>query len=238
MKLRYLPIALLVCLLAVPSLVRATSYIQDATMYHQNYSIYPYSYVIEPFNSTFYQSTNASGGVSQSTNKATLTQSAIDVVTANGGGTIYLKEVMLPAVTYGSTVRVIVDYQGSHTEYRNNLQVDCPSETHGTHTHTSGTTEQTIVELTPSVVTQIHNFWIDASNLTQAFTIKVYSKIDNATYVEVRAMRLENATVADGPGFPLKEQMIDTAWKITLTSVVAEGVSRSVYYRYFTETWG
>jgi hypothetical protein len=52
------------------SFVGATSYIGDSgtIMYHQKYSIYPYSYMIEPFNSTFYQSINASGYVYQSTN--------------------------------------------------------------------------------------------------------------------------------------------------------------------------
>jgi hypothetical protein len=91
MKLRYLPIALLVCLLAVPSLVRATSYIQDATMYHQNYSIYPYSYVIEPFNSTHYQSVNASGWVYQSTNASQVWNFAGANTSANGGGTVFAK---------------------------------------------------------------------------------------------------------------------------------------------------
>jgi hypothetical protein len=39
-------------------------------------------------------------------------------------------------------------------------------------------------------------------------------------------------------GLVLKEQMISTAWKITIQSTVAEGASRSIPYRYFTEVWG
>jgi hypothetical protein len=174
--------------------------------------------------------------------EAVVIQEAIDIIEAHGGGSLFLKEVQIGSVTYGSTVLIIEEYQGKRTYYRNNQKLrevgDCPIAVSGTHTHTSDTDEQTIVELTPTVVTKLHGLYLDTVNLTQAFTIKVYGKVDGTNYREIKSMRLENATVADGPAFALKEQMINTAWKITLTSAVVEGASRSVPYRYFTEVWG
>jgi hypothetical protein len=51
-------------------------------------------------------------------------------------------------------------------------------------------------------------------------------------------MRLADLTPADAEGLVLKEQIINTAWKITIQSTVAEGASRNIPYRYFTEVWG
>jgi hypothetical protein len=172
----------------------------------------------------------------------TVMQAVITLLEAGVGGSIYLKEGQVGTLTYGATILIIEDYHGHRTYYRNNQKLrevgDCPVVASGTHTHTNDTSEQTVVELTPSVVTKLHNLYLDVNALTQAFTIKVYSKVDGTNYREIKSMRLENATAADGPAFCLKEQMVNTAWKITLTSLVAEGASRGVPYRYFTEVWG
>jgi hypothetical protein len=202
------------------------------------------SYVIWQYNSTYYACRNMSTLMveSLSSNKTYVEQQAIGNLTADGG-TIYLKQVTLDtALTYGATTLIIQDYQGQLTFYRNSLKLreigDCPTVTNGTFTLTNDTTEHTIIELTPSVVTYLYNFWLDLNALVQNCTIRVYSKIDGANYREILAMRLSDLTPADAEGLVLKEQMISTAWKITIQSTVAEGASRSIPYRYFTEIWG
>ena len=200
------------------------------------------SYIIWQYNTTFYASRNMSTLIAEelSTNKTYVEQMAIGNLTTDGG-TIYLKQVTLnTSLTYGANILIIQDYQGQMTFYRNNLKLreigDCPIVTSGTFVLTNDTTEHTIIELTPSVVTYLYNFWLDLNALTQNCTIKVYSKIDGTNYREIEPMRLSNIDYS--LGLVLKEQMISTAWKITIQSTVAEGASRNIPYRYFTEVWG
>lgn len=71
-------VALLVC-----SLIGSAGYIGDSNtvMRLGKFSITPYSYVVEPFNSTHYQSINASGYVSQSTSASAVINNAIGNMT-------------------------------------------------------------------------------------------------------------------------------------------------------------
>jgi hypothetical protein len=200
------------------------------------------SYVIWQYNSTFYACRNMSTLLVETlnSNKTYVEQQAIGNLTV-AGGTIYLKQVTLNAsLTYGANILIIQDYQGQLTFYRNSLKLreigDCPTGTNGTFTLTSDTTEHIIVELTPTVVTYLYNFWLDLNALTQNCTIRVYSKIDGTNYREIEPMTLSNIDYS--LGLVLKEQMISTAWKITIQSTVAEGASRNIPYRYFTEVWG
>jgi hypothetical protein len=204
------------------------------------------SYVIWQYNSTYYACRNMSTNMveSLSSNKTYVEQMAIGNLTVDGG-TVYLKQVTLnTSLTYGANILIIeaciVDGKEQLTYYRNNLKLreigDCPTVTSGTFAFPNGTTEQTIIELTPSVVTYMYNFWLDLNALTQNCTIKVYSKIDGTNYREIEPMTLTNIDYS--LGLVLKEQMISTAWKITIQSTVAEGASRNIPYRYFTEVWG
>jgi len=200
------------------------------------------SYVIWQYNSTYYGCRNMSTNMVEllSSNKTYVEQMAIGNLTVDGG-TVYLKQVALnTSLTYGANILIIEDYQGQLCFYRNNLKLreigDCPTVTSGTFAFPNGTTEQTIIELTPSVVTYLYNFWLDLNALTQNCTIKVYSKIDGTNYREIEPMTLSNIDYS--LGLILKEQMISTAWKITIQSTVAEGASRNIPYRYFTEVWG
>jgi len=204
------------------------------------------SYVIWQYNSTYYACRNMSTNMveSLSSNKTYVEQMAIGNLTVDGG-TVYLKQVTLnTSLTYGANILIIeaciVDGKEQLTYYRNNLKLreigDCPTVTSGTFAFPNGTTEQTIIELTPSVVTYMYNFWLDLNALTQNCTIKVYSKIDGTNYREIEPMTLSNIDYS--LGLVLKEQMISTAWKITIQSTVAEGASRNIPYRYFTEVWG
>jgi len=199
------------------------------------------SYIVWQYNTTFYASRNMSTWDTElDSNKTYIEQMAIGNLTVSGG-TVYLKQVTLnTSLTYGANILIIQDYQGQMTFYRNNLKLreigDCPIVTSGTFAFPNGTTEQTIIELTPSVVTYMYNFWLDLNALTQNCTIKVYSKIDGTNYREIEPMTLSNIDYS--LGLVLKEQMISTAWKITIQSTVAEGASRNIPYRYFTEVWG
>jgi hypothetical protein len=112
---------------------------------------------------------------------------------------------------------------------------DCPVSTNGTFTLTSDTTEHTIVTLTPTSVEQVTNFYLDLSELTQNCTLRVYLKIDGVNYVELTGMTVTCA--AGTKGMPLKDHVIDTAWKLTIQSAVAEGASRSIDYRYFVNVY-
>jgi len=201
------------------------------------------SYIIWQYNTTFYASRNMSTWDTElDSNKTYIQQMAIGNLTVSGG-TIYLKQVTLnTSLTYGANILIIEDYQGQLCFYRNNLKLreigDCPTVTSGTFTLTSDTSEHTIVELTPSVVTYVYNFWLDLDALTQNCTVRVYSKIDGTNYREMLPMRLNNMPPSAAEGLALKQQIISTAWKITIQSTVVEGASRSIPYRYFTEVWG
>jgi len=133
------------------------------------------------------------------------------------------------ALPISSTIYINEGYLG--------LLGDCPVVTSGTFTLTSDVTEHTIVELTPTAITRIYNFWLDLHTLTQNCTLRVYSKIDGTNYREMLSMRLADLPAEYAEGLVLKEQMIDTAWKLTIQSSIAEGASRSIPYRYFTEVF-
>ena len=207
------------------------------------------SYIIWKYNTTFYASRNMSTWDTElDSNKTYIQQMAIGNLTTdfghpNNGGTIYLKEVTLnTSLTYDEHILIVEAYQGKLTFYRGNLKLreigDCPTVTSGTFVLTSDTSEHTIVELTPSVVTYVYNFWLDLDALTQNCTVRVYSKIDGTNYREMLPMRLNNMPPSAAEGLALKQQIISTAWKITIQSTVVEGASRSIPYRYFTEGWG
>jgi len=76
-KLQNLGLAILVGILASALIVNA-GYIGDpaTTHYHGQFSQFPYSYIIEPFNSTYYQSTNASGYSYQTTDASQIENDA------------------------------------------------------------------------------------------------------------------------------------------------------------------
>jgi len=92
MKTRQLALAVLIVCLCSSMMVNA-GYIGDSgtVMYHQKYGIYPVSYVVEPCNSTFYQSTNASGYVNKSIDASDIINAANTVTHDNGGGIVMIR---------------------------------------------------------------------------------------------------------------------------------------------------
>jgi len=50
-------------------------------------------------------------------------------------------------------------------------------------------------------------------------------------------MKLVLSATGDTKGLAMRERWVDTAFKITIQSLVAEGVTRSIPYRYFKEEY-
>lgn len=116
------------------------------------------------------------------------------------------------------------------------IEGDCPVGVSGSYSLTSNTTEQTILELTPSVITRLYNVYFDFTPITGSTGIlKVYSKVDNANYREMRDFRKSVATTTEG--IVMKEIWVDTDFKFTFQCGSAEGATRTVYYKYFKEEY-
>jgi hypothetical protein len=153
-------------------------------------------------------------------------------------GTLYLKQVQHnSSLTVPANVMVIEDYQGVLT-YRTASMAQhipaCPTNVSSTFTLTSDTTEHTIVTITTTVVEQMTNFYLDMTALTQNCTLRVYITMGGG-YVEMTSMTL---TVAAGTkGLALKDMVINTNWKLTIQSTVAEGSSRNIPYEYFVNVY-
>jgi len=196
----------------------------------------PYSYIIDVSGSTYRMKNGSDGQISyQSTNVTRVEQFALGNLTS---GTLYLKQVQHnSSLTVPANVMVIEDYQGVLT-YRTASMAQhipaCPTNVSSTFTLTSDTTEHTIVTLTTTTVEQMTNFYLDMSALTQNCTLRVYITI-GGSYVEMTSMTL---TVAAGTkGLALKDMVINTNWKLTIQSTVAEGSSRNIPYEYFVNVY-
>ncbi len=107
------------------------------------------------------------------------------------------------------------------------------------HVNENVPSEDIIVEITPNADEGylINSIWIDASNLTAQFTIRMYHKIDGSNYVEIPLYRVqENSGYAyqwlsiyqHGSG-PIE---FDKDWKITVESAGGSAeTDRALYYR-------
>ena len=101
----------------------------------------------------------------------------------------------------------------------------------GTHSHTSGTTEQDVFELTSTQNNVIKGVWLDLNELTQNMKIRAKYKIDGTTY---RTFQTINWTTGMDDGVLIEGEMpIDDDFKVTLQSTVTEGATRSVPYEYW-----
>ena len=196
------------------------------------------SVIVWQYNSTFYASRNMSTNMVMDlvSNLTRLEENALGNMTT---GLLYLIE--LPHNTSLSiTATQIVAQQIApkltyFTSTGSSSVTDCPVSTSSTFTLTDDTTEHTIVTLTPTSVEQVTNFYLDLSELTQNCTLRVYLKIDGVNYVELTGMTVTCA--AGTKGMPLKDHVIDTDWKLTIQSTVAEGASRAIDYRYFVDVY-
>ena len=98
----------------------------------------------------------------------------------------------------------------------------------GTYKHPSGTTEQDVLEILLSSRTKINNIYLDLTMLTQNCTIRVYTKVDGTTYVEIDSLTW---TTADRDGVVISMLVSDFDVKVTIQSAVAEGATRNIPYR-------
>lgn len=107
--------------------------------------------------------------------------------------------------------------------------------TSGTHSHSSGTTEQTIVEVTITTPTKLCNLFLDLVNLTKNATVRVYAKIDGTNYRALEGGQIDWIVASDDDGICYESLTIDKDVKFTLQSSEAEGASRNVPYRIVKE---
>jgi hypothetical protein len=98
----------------------------------------------------------------------------------------------------------------------------------GTYTHPAGTTEQDAIVLSISTRTKINNIYLDLTNLTQNCTIRIYAKIDGATYVLLDSLAW---TTSDEDGVVIDSIVSDVDVKVSIQSAISEGTSRSIPYR-------
>lgn len=225
--------------LAAKQYTGETSGIADSTVLDPLEAWSEAELIIWQYNSTHYGCRNMSTlmALAFNTNLTLVEQWALGNMTS---GLLWLKGVQHnSSLTIGSTEMVMEEYQGSLKYYKSSSSGkvgDCPTRTNSTFVLADSLAEQTLLEISPSGVTKVYNCYFDLSALTQNITIQVYSKIDGTNYRVLSAFTLSNMA-PDGGGIVLKEIMVDTAFKITITSTVAEGATRNIVYRYFTEAY-
>jgi len=166
-------------------------------------------------------------------------QAVNDILTS--GGTVILKEFEKPAGLSISANRMfIVHYQGSvkiYTSTASGKIGNTPQAVSDTFVLQNNTNEQDLLELTPTTITHLYNTYIDLNALTQNCTIKIYSKIDDTNYRIIPSMTLSGIPASQRKGLLLKDLWINTDFKITIQSAIAEGATRNIPYRYFKEEY-
>jgi hypothetical protein len=101
-------------------------------------------------------------------------------------------------------------------------------ESKGTATYSDDGAEQTIFEHTSLIRRTVKSVYLDMSNMTQDGTIKVYYKIDGATYRECETVAF---TAAGLDGVVIKMGVgVTDAFKVTYTETVDEAAARSIPY--------
>ena len=206
--------------------------------YYLQVPVSTWTYLIDRFsNGSYYMVNGTNWKVDyQSSNLTNVEKFALGNTTS---GTVYLYNLQHnTSLSVSSLQKVIQDYQNKTTYYTSTGSFaigDCPVSTTGTFTLTNGTTEQTIVTLTPTSVEQVTNFYLDMSALTQNCTMRVYINMTGVGYVEMTSMTLAVATGTKG--LALKDMVIDTPWKLTIQSDFAEGASRNIPYEYFVNVY-
>jgi hypothetical protein len=196
------------------------------------------SVIIWQYNSTFYAARNMSTNmvIDLVSNLTRLEQNALGNMTT---GLLYLIEVPHNTSLSITATQIVAQQIAPKLTYftstGSSSVTDCPVSTKSNFNFANDTTaEQTIITLTPASVEMVCNVYLDVTTLTQNCTLKVYITI-GAGYVEMTSMTL---TVAAGTkGLALKDMVIDTNWKLTITSAVDEGVNRTIPYEYFVNVY-
>jgi len=101
------------------------------------------------------------------------------------------------------------------------------AETTGSYNLPNDTAENTVIEVTTTKRRRLESVWLDLTNLAQDITIKVYHKIDGATYRQYNEYAW---ATTDEDGFQLSSLAINNDWKLTITSPVAQGAIKAIPY--------
>ena len=238
----YLATILLITIVFVATLTYVSSlpYIEDISEVWIQPPFHTANYIIDVYNSTHYCAKNGTTGEYQwfATTLLSVCQSANDDL-ANGGLIIIRNAQKPDGLTIASNVVFEVYYQDTMKYYTNSSSGkigNSPIYVDDTFTLQNNLNEQTLLELTPTNITNVYMLWLDISNLTQTCTIKAYQKV-GASYEENKAMRLTNIGADERGVLTLKSLWIVTDFKITIQNGVLEGTTRIISYRYFKEEW-
>jgi len=112
------------------------------------------------------------------------------------------------------------------------------SEPAGTYQHPDGVGEEDAVVITPALLTEYRTLLLDLNELAQSTMIRAYLQVDGANY------RLNDLAVypADFPAgakvVSFRLSPVSIKMKVTLQSVVGEGVVRNIPWRYVMQSLG
>jgi len=103
------------------------------------------------------------------------------------------------------------------------------------HSHTSGTSEQTVYEYSDGVAKEFKDIWLDMRNLTKDHTIRLYRA--RGSYDEpVQTMNWQYGI--DSADVEIAGFTTHYDWKLTLQSVVAEGSTKIVGFDAYADPTG
>lgn len=106
----------------------------------------------------------------------------------------------------------------------------------GTYSHPSGVGESTAITFAPTQNNIVKGIWLDLVNLTQNATIRAQYQIDGTNY---RTFQVINWTTGMEDGVLVEGELpVNDNVRITIQSVVAEGVSRNIPYQLWYEGLG
>jgi hypothetical protein len=106
------------------------------------------------------------------------------------------------------------------------------TQTAGTYSHPSGTTESDAVVITPAELGKYEKLVLDMSNLTQTTTVRTYVQVDGVNYRLIDAAEYPTDFPTNAKGVVIELTPSNRTQKVTLQSAVAEGVARDVPYFY------
>jgi len=214
-----------------------------------------FDYIIRKRNATHYEMKNMSTDFVEFSN---INLTHVETLSVNNlttsGGTIYLKSVPLnTSIIRPSNVQILESYQGNLTWWGDNTfwvngvnktetldNLDCPVATSGTFTMPNVPVYEQIifeVHVTPANITVVNQLYVDLYDLTKNCTIKIYFKVDGASYRECTAMRLTNLGYADQKALVLHDLTLACDMKITIMSLESEGATRDIPYLYILTVW-
>jgi len=106
------------------------------------------------------------------------------------------------------------------------------TQTAGTYSHPSGTTESDAVVITPAELGKYEKLVLDMSNLTQTTTVRTYVQVDGVNYRLIDAAEYPTDFPTNAKGVVIELTPSNRTQKVTLQSAVAEGVARDIPYFY------